>query len=257
MSTVRVISPVTAVDLQGEAEVQRLSGRDRIVERSQVERGPASIESDYETALAVPDLLRLVVEAGHDGVDAAVVACMGDPGLRPAREVGSMLVVGAAETGMHVACLLGHRFSVLTVGESSIVDVENLARAYGVQERLASVRSVEISVLDLGEDPERLVRALTRESVCAVREDRAHVILFGCTAMTGLADQVRKALVDEGVADVPVIDPLPTAVRIAQALVDVGLSHSKRTYPSPPAKEISGFDYVTRPVREVLHGTQA
>lgn len=40
----------------------------------------------------------------------------------------------------------------------------------------------------------------------------------------------------------PVIDPVPAAVRVAEALVDLRLSHSKRSYPPPPKKRIMGFD---------------
>ena len=48
-------------------------------------------------------------------------------------------------------------------------------------------------------------------------------------------------LVFAQVGDVPVIDPAILAVKIAEALVDTGLSHSKRTYPHPPEKEIVGY----------------
>jgi len=40
---------------------------------------------------------------------------------------------------------------------------------------------------------------------------------------------------------VPVIDPAKLAFKIAEALADMGLSHSKRTYPTPPQKEIVGY----------------
>jgi allantoin racemase len=41
--------------------------------------------------------------------------------------------------------------------------------------------------------------------------------------------------------DVPVIDPAATALKLAEALVGAGLTHSKRTYPQPPEKEILGY----------------
>ncbi len=57
-------------------------GPDTVVEAVQHRWGPASIESHYEEALAVPGLLEQVALGEEDGVDAYVVACFGDPGCR-------------------------------------------------------------------------------------------------------------------------------------------------------------------------------
>ncbi len=84
--------------------------------------------------------------------------------------------------------------------------------------------------------------ATVQESAAAIERDGAHVIIFGCTGMLGYAEQVRQGLERLGHGSVPVIDPVPAAVRLAEALVDLGLSHSKRSYPSPPKKRIVGFD---------------
>ena len=45
--------------------------------------------------------------------------------------------------------------------------------------------------------------------------------LVGCGATTGLAPQVSQAL------GIPVLDPGRTAVKFAEMLVDLGLSHSE------------------------------
>jgi len=74
-----------------------------------------------------------------------------------------------------------------------------------------------------------------------VREDGAHVLIFGCTGMIGLDKDVREGLAKQGISDVPVIDPGILNLKIAEALADIGLTHSKRTYPMPPEKEIVGY----------------
>jgi allantoin racemase len=205
-----------------------------------LDKGPASIESRYDEGVAVPGVVRRVVEAEKDGVDAVIIDCMADPGLEAAREMVSIPVIGPGETAMHVAAMLAHRFSVITVLDSAAPMFEARAAQLGVAERLASARAVNIPVLELG-DTERVVRALTEESVLAVRADGAHLIVFGCTGMIGLADDVKKGLENQGIADVPVIDPPMLAVKVAEAFADMGLSHSKRTYPAPPKKEIVGY----------------
>ncbi|MGH8829929.1 MAG: aspartate/glutamate racemase family protein, partial [Polaromonas sp.] len=68
--------------------------------------GPASIESATDEALALPGLLAQIRAGEAAGVDAHVIACFGDPGLRAAREVASAPVIGIAEAAMQLACLV-------------------------------------------------------------------------------------------------------------------------------------------------------
>jgi allantoin racemase len=239
---IRVVVPLTTKAFE-EMTLQELSPVARPdTELSVVclDKGPASIESRHEEALAVLDTVAKIVQAEKDGVDAVISDCMGDPGVEEAREMVSIPVIGPAETSMHVAAMLGHKFSVVTILERLIPLIDHSATKTGQTERLASVRTVDIPVLQL-DDHDRLLKALVDESVKAVREDGAHVIIFGCTGMAGLAAKVEEGLRKNGITDVPVIDPAVLAVKIAEALADMGLSHSKRTYPAPPAKEIIGY----------------
>jgi len=146
---------------------------------------------------------------------------------------------------MHVACLLGHRFSIVTTGARSVPEFENQVRVAGLSDRLASVRWVAIPVLDLAADPHRLLAALIDESVAAVERDGAHVIVFGCTGMIGYADGVRDGLVERGHPGIPVLDPVPVTVRVARALLASGLTHSARTFPPTPEKRIDGYPFLT------------
>jgi len=199
--------------------------------------GTASIECYRDDALAVPDILAKVVQAEHEGVDAVIIDCMDDPGLRPARELVSIPVVGPAQASMHLAATLGHRFSVLTTSDDGISRVEHLVAGYGLATRLASVRAFNIPVLALDDDAEATLRALIDVSEQAVREDGAHILIPGCTGLAGLAPRVQASLAERG-CEVPVLDPPSVAMKLAEALVDLGQAHSKRTYPHPPAKDI-------------------
>lgn len=160
---------------------------------------------------------------------------MCDAGVHEAREKVSIPVIGAAQSSMHIAAMLGHRFSVIASLERRIPSVEELATKMGLTKQLASVRAVNIPVLEIL-DHTGLVKALVDESVSAVREDGAHVIVLGCTGMTGLRKDVQEGLRKQGIPDVPVIDPAILVLKIGEALADMGLAHSKRTYPAPPEK---------------------
>ena len=141
---------------------------------------------------------------------------------------------------MHLAALLGHRFSVVTVLDAVVPLIEDLAGKYGLAHKLASIRSVDIPVLELG-DHQRLVNALADESVKAVEEDGAHAIVFGCTGMRGCAAGLKATLAERGYPGIPVIDPVVAAFKIAEALVDLGLTPSQRTYPTPREKALPGL----------------
>jgi allantoin racemase len=221
-------------------EFSRVAGPETEISNVFLRSGPASVESAYDEAVAIPDVITRVREAEAEGMDAVIINCFGDPGLDAAREVVSIPVVGPCEASMHVAAMLGHKFSVITVLERLIPELDLHARKYGVASKLASARSVELPVLDLEKGREQFVGRMIEKAIEAVEEDGAHVIVLGCTGLAGLAEQVKAGLARRGF-DVPVIDPAATALKLAEALVGAGLTHSKRTYPQPPPKEIIGY----------------
>jgi len=237
---IRLITPITTKGFRRLEDVKAFEGPGFEIELSEIEMGPASIESEYDEMLAVPDTVAKIIQAEKDGVDAVVIDCMGDPGLKPAREAVKILVLGPCETSMHLAAMLGQKFSIVTVLHRLRPIYENQAKVYGVYEKLASVRSVEIPVLELEGNLTATTKALTEQAILAVEQDHAAAIIFGCTGMLGCAEGVRKGLLQAGY-DAPVIDPVPTTLRLAAALVEAGHSHSKITYPAPPKKPVVGF----------------
>jgi len=238
---IRVVTPVVSDRLRLEERSSPEDGTATRISYCTIERGPASVESEFDIALAAPDTVARIMEAERDGVDAVVINCMADPGLGAGREVVSIPVLGPCETTMHLAAMLGHKFSVVTVLDRIVPIFEDRARSYGVITKLASVRSVDIPVLDLHSDRDRLVQLLVGESIKAVNDDGADVVIFGCTGMVGHAQAVQQGLVDNGYQGVPVLDPIPTTIRMAEAVVDLRLTHSKRVFQMPPEKRIVGY----------------
>jgi allantoin racemase len=239
---IRVIAPVITKQFEATAleELSPAARPDTELSLVSLDKGPASIESRYEAALAVPDIVAKIVQAEKAGMDAVIVDCMDDPGVEAGRELVSIPVIGPAETSMHAAAILGHKFSIICALDPDVAVFEQHAARFGMSDRLASVRAVQIPVLEL-DDRARAVSALVEQSVKAVKEDGAHVLIFGCTGMAGMAKGVEDGLRKQGITDVPVVDPPIIALKIAEALADVRLSHSKRTYPVPPEKEIIGY----------------
>jgi allantoin racemase len=238
---VRVVTPITTKGFRRLDDLKALEGPELEISHVEIDRGPASIEGELDETLAAPDTVARIIEAERDGVDAVVIDCMGDPGMKAARECVRIPVLGPGQTAMHLAAMLGHSFSVVTVLRRLRTQLENEARLYGVLDQLASVRAVDLPVLELETDPKRTRALLVEQAVLAVEQDGAHAIIFGCTGMLGCAEAVRAGLSARG-HDVPVIDPVPAAVLVAAALSEAGLSHSKVTYPTPPSKRVVGYD---------------
>jgi allantoin racemase len=233
---VKIIIPITSPDLDAEA-VQEFAGYafpNTQTSVTHLDYGPASIECELDDVVCVPDFLNKAKQAEAEGYDAVISDCFLDPAVKAAREVLNIPVIGAAEASMRFAASLGHSFSVVTVLPNVVAAIENLATEYGVDEKLESVRYVDIPVLDL-RDKKKLIDALHREMLAAIKENHAHVLVLGCTGMMGLAKEMEKRLKRDGF-DVPVVDPAAASLKFAESLVSMGLKQSRLTYMPPPEK---------------------
>jgi allantoin racemase len=170
----------------------------------------------------------LAVELEREGFEAIVPGCFGDPGIDALRELVSIPVVGPGAASMLVAAGLGHRFGIVTVLESVVRPLENLALLTGVATKLAAVRQIGIPVLELNTDRERTFARLVEVSRRVIEDDRADVLILGCGTLSFRSTELQRVI------GVPVVNPLQAALRMAELLVGSGLSHSKRSYPVPP-----------------------
>lgn len=237
---IRVVTPVVPTGLTQASDFEGILGAEDRLSYVEIDKGAASIETELDETLSAPDTVAHIIRAEEEGVDAIVIDCMGDPGLRAGRECVSIPVLGPCETTMNLACCLGHRFSVLSVTSNMRMRFENQARLCGAWEKYASTRSVEVPVLELDCHSALLRQKLFEQAVLALQTDGADTLIIGCTGMVGLAMSLQKDLQAAGWA-VPVLDPIPTTVKIAKVLVETGISHSKLAYPTPKKKLIRGY----------------
>ncbi|MGE5593378.1 MAG: aspartate/glutamate racemase family protein [Betaproteobacteria bacterium] len=196
-----------------------------------VTEGPASIESMYEEYLSIPATAKKIFELEQEGYDAAILGCAGDPGLDAMREITSkMLVVGPAEASFVVAAMLGYRFSLLTVMDSMIPSSYELVHKAGVAAKLASVRAVNVPVLELACNRHATLEKIIAVGRRAIEEDGAHVLVLGCMSMgfLNVAEDIQAAL------GVPVVNPSKVALKVTEALVGSNLRHSKKAFALPP-----------------------
>jgi allantoin racemase len=228
-----VINPNTSLSMTDHIREALLPIKRKDTELTVVcpDRGPETIESAYDEAYAIPPTLELVRKANEEGYDAVVLACFSDPGLDAAKEISSIPVLGIEEATLHAAAMLGARFTVLTPRRERIASKREHVHARGMNHFLASVRSLDLSVAETDADPEKTKKKIFDVARRAVEEDGAEVIILGCGGMAGYAPEIEEKL------KVKVLDPTSVAFKLAEAMADLGLVHSKAgLYAAPPKK---------------------
>jgi allantoin racemase len=224
-----------------------LAESDVVVEVDQIRRGPFSLEFASEERLAAPGILEAALRAEKEGVDAVVIECMLDPALRAARELLRIPVVSASKAGMSFAITLGSRIAVLSVRNGVQAFEENM-RSYGLANHICCHVAIDVPPAELAEGKPYCLDMMLVEAKSAIDTYRAEVILLGCTAMSAFAAELQRKV------EIPVVEPATCAIRMAIALVRMGLTHSKRCYPTPPARpEAPGSISVWNPLENQAH----
>lgn len=232
---IRIVTPLCDVTQEQRkatlAEVGQFAGLGIEFDLVTLAAGPASIENLVDDALAAPQVVIETVKAEQAGVDAVIIDCMGDPGLMPARAAVSIPVVGPGEASLHLAAMMGHRVGCVSVLDSVRPMLLAHARAYGLAEKLVSVRTIGMPVLEIEHNLAKLSELLYVESQRMIVHDRVDTIVLGCTGFLGVAEKLEHRLRTAANFQVPVVSPLPAAALLAASMAWGGLRHSRRAYP--------------------------
>lgn len=198
------------------------------------EMGPVSIEGFYDEALSVIGVLDEVRKGEVQGVDGYVIACFGDPGLYAARELARGPVIGIAEAAMHTAVLVAAEFTIVTTLDRTRIIAQHLVERYGMTQFCRNIRTLNLPVLSL--DDTQAQAAILEECHNAIAQDHCDAIVLGCGGMTNLAVQLTQEL------NIPVIDGVSAAVKLAEAVISLKLKTSKSgSFAFPIAKSYTGI----------------
>lgn len=198
----------------------------------EVGEGPLSIESSIEEHMAIAPMLRKLLEIHNEGrFEAVIIGCAGDPGLKPARELLDIPVIGPAESSYHFACMISDRFSILSILHAGVASEDGIRthlREMGLETRLASVEFVQVPVTGMWGKNEEVVTEQMIKGVESAKQKRAGCVVLGCMSMAFL-------LLDdivERTVGLPIVNPLKTAIKTAEMFVELGAKHSRITYPA-------------------------
>lgn len=193
-------------------------------------RGGRALDSLYEGAIADAYCLEAGARAEEEGFSAVCINSMSDSGVTALRSRLSIPVVGTAQPTYHLACQLGKKFSILSMWDRWRWLYEKTLHEQGLGHRLASIRTIGVrpDTAELLAGKEDSVFPLLLEAAQrAVEEDGADVLILGSTTM----HQSHAFL--ESRLSVPVLNPGLVGLKTCEMMLDLRLTHSKRSYEAP------------------------
>jgi len=207
-----------------------------ILDGTSFETGTAHLEYQFYEHLATHNVIKKAVDAEKAGYDAVVIGCFYDPGLREARELVRMPVIGVCEASLHIASMItAGKFSILVGRKKWIPKMTDNARNYGFESKISSWRVLDLNVPDMN-NKKKTGKAILRQAKIAKEVDMAECVVLGCTGMAGQANEVQEEI------GIPVLDPVLMGLRVAELRGLLWkrhkISHSKiGGYEAPPTEE--------------------
>ena len=198
-------------------------------------RGVPYISSRGEALIGGAIAMETLAEQ-HTQVDAAIIAAFGDPGLMAARELFDIPVIGMSEAAMLTACMLGHRFGIVTFAAALGSWYRDCVEMHGLWNRCAGIRSLDESFASISAVQSEKANVLVELAHRAVTADGADVVILAGAPLAGLAGKVRDRI------PVPLVDPMAASIKQAEALV--ALNPRKAivgTFRRPSAKPTIGL----------------
>jgi allantoin racemase len=196
--------------------LNRIAAQGTTVEMKVVEDGPPAIENAVDEYQAMPNILKFILRH-QDEYDALIIGCAGDAGLEGAREQARIPIVGPGESSIILGGLGDKRFSMVTTSLERAAIKRRLVREAGLDvNRLVSSHSLDIPVLEMGKDVKKTHQNLVR-TMKEAKSKGADVMILGCLSPAFMEPALLKEAEKE--AGLPLINPIVTAVKMAEALV--------------------------------------
>lgn len=199
--------------------------------------GAALGDSYYDTMLMDMSVFEAGLKAEEEGYDAICIDTVSDSGMYALRSRLSIPVIGPGQAAIHAACMLGHKFSIITMWDEWFHLYRKILTEYKLESRCASLRSVKTrpDLAELLEGKEEVIfKKLEEESLKAIEEDGADVIVLGSTTMHQSHGYLKDVL------PVPVINPGQISYKLCEVFLELGLTHSKTAFPSPEMPNDAG-----------------
>jgi len=186
----------------------------------------------------VTGVIESALRAEPEGYDAVGMINTFDHGYYELRELLRIPVVFITESTLYLACQLAPTFAVIGHNRQIRLQVEELAKRYGLASRMTAGESLDLTYDDfprMYDDPPAYLDRF-RDAARAAIEGGAGAFLVA-------GNPLNMFLVEQGLGEVdgvPVVDGLAATVKTAEMLVDlkaVGIDRSRAGLFAAPANE--------------------
>lgn len=185
-------------------------------------------------------IIENVRRAEREGFDAVIIGVLQDSGLREARSVVDIPVIGYGEVSMLTAVMHGSRFAFIGINPDMDPLIRKLIFDQGLESRAAPTAYMNCGYPDLSDavngKPERFLAAFKEAAQKAIREQGVDVLLPGQTIIAELVWRHGLRHIDGAL----ILDPRLPLLRMAEMLIDMrraGFGTSRRGFywAKPPA----------------------
>ena len=229
------------------------------------ERGGVGDQYRYLELIETQEVLANVERATREGFDAFLIGNICDPGLREAREITDMPVIGLGETSGYIATQMAGNFALVTGSPKHMPRILENFRRYGHRDTLHSTRSMQmlrLVDLDTGFSDAATGQALIARFLAEVQNaaaEGAEAVIPAVGVLMVLLARSRIHISPEGLPIVNGVGALvkmgETAVRLRQSMGGVWTSR-RCTYQQPPESQLAEIRRHYGPVYSTLPDPQ-
>ena len=140
--------------------------------------------------------------------DAIVTSGSIEPGFFAGRMISNIPIAFCLHSAVHMASLVGERFSIIELTDTMGQIIRHLVQLYGLSHKLASIRTVSLSstvtmgyIRDYPKEervkiPEvkKLLDEVAARCQVAIEKDRADSLILGCPPLQCFEDEIREGL---------------------------------------------------------------
>lgn len=215
----------------------------------------------YLEFIETVEVLENVERAGAERFDAFLIGNIGDHGLREAREIADIPVLGLCEVSMHVAMLMGANVGIVTSNEKHQLRVVENVHRYGLGTALAGTVCMKLDRLqslndgfESGPAGDSLVDGFLQASRSLVDKGAETIVPAVGVLMALLA---RRGIV-EAAPGIPIVNGIASLLKFGEmsvrlrALAKGSWTSRRCAYAVPPAAQIGELRALYGPVYQRL-----
>jgi len=202
-----------------EKTLSHYAAGDTVLDVTHLENCPQDIDFFYSKHMIEQSLYEQIMRSQETGYDAVIVGCLYDPGVRVARELVDIPVIGPLEASFQMAAYYGHSTMVLTDHRKAVPYIYDQARLNGQGNTVRGVDAIDWFVKDMINDRASVANDVVRMSKEAAQRFGAETVIMGCTIIAAIYQEY---LMEGGEqSEVPIINPNLMALKLAEGLADL------------------------------------